>query len=113
MRDAVNVPDWQARWKGETAGGLLLMRKRLGSPLEVAADALQLRPSAPPPPPGFSELNVTVGQIAAYRDPEAWVWFSLLLLRNARYLGPAYGAGGAIAGFLTYLAILVAYRVGH
>ena len=32
VREAANVPGWQERWKGETAGGLLLMRKRLGSP---------------------------------------------------------------------------------
>ena len=108
--EAANVPGWQERWKGETAGGLLLMRKRLGSPLEQAADALQLRPSAPPPAPGFSELNVTIGQVAAYGDPDAWVWFGFLLARNARYLGPAYGAAGAVAGLLTYAAILVAAR---
>ena len=72
VREAANVPGWQERWKGETAGGLLLMRKRLGSPLEQAADALQLRPSAPPPAPGFSELNVTIGQVAAYGDPDAF-----------------------------------------
>ena len=110
VREAANVPGWQERWKGETAGGLLLMRKRLGSPLEQAADALQLRPSAPPPAPGFSELNVTIGQVAAYGDPDAWVWFGFLLARNARYLGPAYGAAGAVAGLLTYAAILVAAR---
>ena len=86
------------------------MRKRLGSPLEQAADALQLRPNAPPPAPGFSELNVTIGQVAAYGDPDAWVWFGFLLARNARWLGPAYGAAGAVAGLLTYAAILVAAR---
>mmetsp|Transcript_16398 Transcript_16398/g.53922 ORF Transcript_16398/g.53922 Transcript_16398/m.53922 type:complete len:101 (+) Transcript_16398:37-339(+) len=93
-----------AEWKGGRRR-LSLLRKEIEPP----------RASEPEPAPRrFSELQVSLDQVQTYEaggaDGQAYLWFALLVLRNAGRLSPAYsmvGGGSAVLlGLLTY-ALLV------
>ncbi|EOD13763.1 hypothetical protein EMIHUDRAFT_212242 [Emiliania huxleyi CCMP1516] len=92
--------DWMAEWKGGRRR-LSLLRKEIEPP----------RASEPEParPRRFSELQVQTYE-AGGADGQAYLWFALLVLRNAGRLSPAYsmvGGGSAVLlGLLTY-ALLV------
>lgn len=76
------LPAWQERWKGGVRP-LRLMRK----PLRVGAG---LSRSGVTPAKSFDEFRVTIDTVLAYDDPEALVWFGLLMVRNAKFLSPQY-----------------------
>ena len=65
----------------------------------------------PPPRAGadFDELDVTLKAVLGYGDPQALVWFTLLLFRNVRKLSPVYGAvavGSVFGGLVTSSVLL-------
>jgi len=104
-REPAEMEDWMAEWKGGRRR-LSLLRKEIEPP----------RASEPEParPRRFSELQVSLDQVQTYEaggaDGQAYLWFALLVLRNAGRLSPAYsmvGGGSAVLlGLLTY-ALLV------
>lgn len=121
VRMPTDVPAWQERWKGGTQP-LTLMSKRVREPPQPRTLGLPVsRPGARPPQSATARaierrgvrqiasqdpLSLDLGQVLAYRDPDALVWFALLISRNARALSPVYAVVPAVAGLLTSSAIL-------
>jgi ribosomal protein S18 acetylase RimI-like enzyme len=121
VRDPAEMEAWMARWKGGRRP-LTLMRKQVSCspPADAAesrgstiaelfskrADAPQPPPqaAAPAAPPRFSELEVSFDQVRRYEargaGGQAYLWFALLVVRNARMLSPVYGAIAAASGVL-------------
>ena len=106
-RVPLDVPAWQEQWKGGTPGTpLTLMRKRIDQPLERLLEKL----------PGRQEwsgkkgvqriksvdpLSLSVENVRDFGDADAWIWFALLVGRNAGSLSPLYALVPAVAGVLT------------
>jgi hypothetical protein len=91
MRDATGVPEWQLRWKGSLVP-LQLLRKTVDRMPARDWWRSRFRQSEGERVPvrRYSEFKVTIDQVKAYRDKDAYVWFVLLILRNAAALSPAY-----------------------
>jgi ribosomal protein S18 acetylase RimI-like enzyme len=128
MRDPAEMEAWMARWKGGRRP-LRLMRKPVSCSPPVGAAVLLSSaiaeinsnstrggsppvPVAPASPPRFSELEVSLDRVREYEargaGGQAYLWFALLCLRNARLLAPAYGAlagASGMLGFVTYSII--------
>jgi len=127
-RDPAEMEAWMVRWKGGRRP-LRLMRKPVSCsppagaavPLSSTIAKLYAKPkragepparAAPTAPPRFSELEVSFDQVREYEargaGGQAYLWFALLILRNARMLAPVYGAvagASGVLGLITYTIV--------
>jgi len=102
LRDATGVPDWQTRWKGGLVP-LQLLRKTVPR-LTMQAGEPQRDPV---PTRRYSEYKVTLDQVRAYDERDAYIWFTLLVARNLGSLTPTYRLLPLVAvaaGLVTYRA---------
>jgi len=111
-RMPADVPSWQERWKGGTQP-LTLMSKRVEPPRQRLLRSLPGvgRPGDARGVRGLTAMDplaLNLKQVLDYGDPDALVWFALLISRNARLLSPLYALVPALAGLLTSFAILSA-----
>ena len=93
-RPVADIPSWQEQWKGGVVP-LRVMRKR---PLALPDSTEELGREVAPK--GFDEFEVTYQSVKAYGDPDAMVWFWLLVLRNSKFLAPQYRDVGRLAAVL-------------
>lgn len=94
-RPPATMPDWQSRWKGGAMPLRLLKKSALTA--RAAGGASAVDSSTAVAPRGFDEFKVTLDGVLAYKDKDALVWFTLLLVRNFRALSPEYRVLPAIA----------------
>jgi len=109
-RMPVDVPAWQEQWKGGTQP-LTLMRKALTPPVERLLERLPGRQQWSGKQgvqriKSVDPLSLTVEQVRDFGDADAWIWFALLVGRNAGSLSPLYALVPAVAGVLTASLVL-------
>ena len=115
-RVPLEVPAWQERWKGGAPGTpLTLMRKRVDLPLDQLLERLPRRQWSGKKGVrrirSIDPLSLSVEEVRDFGDADAWVWFALLVTRNAGSLSPLYAILPAVAGVLT-VALFSALRQG-
>ena len=104
-RGPAELPAWQERWKGDGgAQPLQLLRKGLAS-----AERSASIDGVPVPAKQPRDFAVNIDTVLAYGDPDALVWFTMLILRNTGRLTPTYRvlpAAAALVTWLLYCAIM-------
>jgi ribosomal protein S18 acetylase RimI-like enzyme len=100
-REPTSMPSWQERWKGGLTP-LVLMRKQLPPSLDAPASTSNREPRP---------FDVSLGKVLAYRDADALVWFTLLMLRNAQYLTPSYRLLPVVAALVTWFTYYAVFSV--
>lgn len=96
----VVLSSWQERWKGSTAYPINLMSKPL--PQELAA---------PRPAKTFDEFAVNIDTVREYNDPDALIWFALLVVRNSKALSPSYRVVPTVLALVTWAAFYLVIKV--
>ena len=107
-RGPPDLPAWQERWKGDGgAQPLLLLRKALPAAERGAAHGAGAPVDVVPTPATQPrDFAVTIDKVLAYGDPDAMVWFAMLILRNTGRLTPMYRVLPAVAAVVTWLLYL-------
>ena len=103
-RPVAELPSWQEQWKGG-AVPLRVMRKRLSMPESAADLGREIVPKS------LDEFEVTWEAVKGYGDPDAVVWFALLVLRNMSFLTPQYRVLPALAIFAAFGSYLLLVRI--